>query len=112
MRCLQSKVRAEPPVQRLLTYIQSFSQSSHVSSPVQYVWGAAVADVVCGTVEKAKGMLTRNDKHRCSVDWLTEVTFRLTDAWVNKRELSTVSMRSPMRLQKVRQPTSDGGMRH
>ena len=32
------------------------------------------------------------------------MTFRLTDAWVNKREFSTVSMRSPMRLRKVSQP--------
>ena len=46
-------------------------------------------------------MLTRNETLRSSVDWLTEVTFRLTDAWLNKREFSTVSMRSPMRLRKV-----------
>ena len=48
-------------------------------------------------------MLTRNETLRSSVDWLTEVTFRLTDAWLNKREFSTVSMRSPMRLRKVGQ---------
>ncbi|KAI0730597.1 hypothetical protein C8Q76DRAFT_832983 [Earliella scabrosa] len=51
-------------------------------------------------VEKQKTTLTRNGTLRCSVDWLTEVTFRLTDAWVNKRDFSTVSMRSPMRLRK------------
>lgn len=53
-------------------------------------------------MEKQKQLLTRNDKLKCSVDWLTEVTFRLTDAWIKKREWSTVSMRSPMRIQKVR----------
>ncbi|KAI0675865.1 hypothetical protein C8Q78DRAFT_353648 [Trametes maxima] len=52
--------------------------------------------------EKQKQSLTRNDRLRWSVDWLTEVTFRLTDAWVNKRDFSTVSMRSPMRLQKFK----------
>ncbi|KAI0794573.1 hypothetical protein C8Q74DRAFT_1366004 [Fomes fomentarius] len=52
------------------------------------------------TLEKQKSTLTRNDILRCSVDWLTEVTFRLTDAWANKRDFSTVSMRSPMRLRK------------
>ncbi|KAI0364362.1 hypothetical protein BV20DRAFT_1125672 [Pilatotrama ljubarskyi] len=51
-------------------------------------------------VEKQKQLLTRNDKLKCSVDWLTEVTFRLTEAWLNKRDFATVSMRSPMRLQK------------
>ncbi|KAL1941284.1 hypothetical protein VTO73DRAFT_7496 [Trametes versicolor] len=51
-------------------------------------------------LEKQKQLLTRNDKLKCSVDWLTEVTFRLTDAWIKKREWSTVSMRSPMRIQK------------
>ncbi len=55
-------------------------------------------------MEKQKQLLTRNDKLKCSVDWLTEVTFRLTDAWLKKREWSTVSMRSPMRIQKVRTP--------
>ncbi|KAM5536579.1 hypothetical protein V8D89_009674 [Ganoderma adspersum] len=54
------------------------------------------------SLEKQKSVLTRNDKHRCSVDWLTEVTFRLTEAWANKRDFSTVSMRSPMRLQKFK----------
>ncbi|KAI0738659.1 hypothetical protein C8Q80DRAFT_255981 [Daedaleopsis nitida] len=51
-------------------------------------------------LEKQKAALTRNEVLRCSVDWLTEVTFRLTDAWINKRDLSTVSMRSIMRLRK------------
>ncbi|OSD04730.1 hypothetical protein PYCCODRAFT_1433065 [Trametes coccinea BRFM310] len=51
-------------------------------------------------LERQKQLLTRNDKLKCSVDWLTEVTFRLTQAWINKREFSSVSMRSPMRLQK------------
>ncbi|RPD53362.1 hypothetical protein L227DRAFT_581377 [Lentinus tigrinus ALCF2SS1-6] len=51
-------------------------------------------------LEKQKQLLTRNEVLRSSVDWLTEVTFRLTDAWLNKRDFSTVSMRSPMRLRK------------
>ncbi|TBU61777.1 hypothetical protein BD310DRAFT_919862 [Dichomitus squalens] len=52
--------------------------------------------------EKQKSLLTRIEKHRYSVDWLTEVTFRLTEAWIHKRDFSTVSMRSPMRLQKFK----------
>ena len=53
-------------------------------------------------VEKQKGMLTRNDSLRSSVDWLTEVTFRLTDAWLKQRDFATVSMSSLTRLQKAR----------
>ena len=33
-------------------------------------------------VEKQKSMLTRSETLKYSVDWLTEVTFRLTDAWL------------------------------
>ncbi|RDX51269.1 hypothetical protein OH76DRAFT_1505916 [Lentinus brumalis] len=51
-------------------------------------------------VEKQKLTLTRNEILRSSVDWLTEVTFRLTEAWLNKRDFATVSMRSPLRLRK------------
>ena len=47
-------------------------------------------------------MLTRNDSLRFSVDWLTEVTFRLTDAWLKQRDFATVSMSSLTRLQKAR----------
>ncbi|KAH9944958.1 uncharacterized protein BXZ73DRAFT_95950 [Epithele typhae] len=50
--------------------------------------------------EKQKDMLTRSETLKRSVDWLTEVTFRLTDAWLKQRDFATVSMRSPMRLQK------------
>ena len=46
-------------------------------------------------------MLTRNDALRSSVDWLTEVTFRLTDVWLKRRDFATVSMRSPMRQSKA-----------
>ncbi|KAH9893367.1 hypothetical protein C8Q73DRAFT_696721 [Cubamyces lactineus] len=60
----------------------------------------AMSPAEAEALEKQKQLLTRNDKLKCSVDWLTEVTFRLTDAWLNKRDFSTVSMRSPMRLQK------------
>ena len=52
-------------------------------------------------VERQKSMLTRSETLKYSVDWLTEVTFRLTDAWLKQRDFPTVSMRSPMRLQKV-----------
>lgn len=45
--------------------------------------------------------LTRNEKLKSNVDWLTEVTKRFTDAWTSGRDLLTVSMKSPMRLEKV-----------
>ena len=61
--------------------------------------------IILGAVEKQKSMLTRNETLRSSVDWLTEVTFRLTEAWINKAEFASVSMRSPMRLRKV--PSSE-----
>ncbi|KAH9851909.1 hypothetical protein C2E23DRAFT_869052 [Lenzites betulinus] len=61
-----------------------------------------VNEMLPAEVEKQKQLLTRSDKLRCSVDWLTECIFRLTDAWINKKEFSAVSMRSPMRLQKFK----------
>ncbi|OBZ73631.1 Lid2 complex component snt2 [Grifola frondosa] len=54
------------------------------------------------TLEAYKLTLTRNEKLRSSVDWLTEVTFRLTEAWSNRRDFHTVNMRSPMRLEKFK----------
>ena len=78
-------------------------QSKHVSSQSAAHARAADGDANPLPVEKQKQVLTRNETLRSSVDWLTEVTFRLTDAWLNKREFSTVSMRSPMRLRKVGQ---------
>ena len=52
-------------------------------------------------VEKHKATLAQSKKLRSSVDWLTEATFRLTDAWLNKRDFSTVSMKTITRLRKV-----------
>ena len=53
-------------------------------------------------VETYKTTLSSNVKVKSNVDWLTEVTKRFTDAWLERRDLLTVSMKSPMRLEKVR----------
>ncbi|KAI0791951.1 hypothetical protein C8Q75DRAFT_610949 [Abortiporus biennis] len=52
------------------------------------------------TMETYKNTLTRSQKLLQSVDWLTEVIFRFTDAWVNHRDMATVSMQSVMRKRK------------
>ncbi len=45
-------------------------------------------------------LATRKDM-TYSVDWLTEVVRRVSDAQKNRRSLETVNMRTPMRLEKV-----------
>ncbi|EPT02944.1 hypothetical protein FOMPIDRAFT_101265 [Fomitopsis schrenkii] len=50
--------------------------------------------------ESHKTSLTTAQKLKCSVDWLTEVTRRLTEAWVANREFTTVNMKSSMRHEK------------
>ncbi|KZT07232.1 uncharacterized protein LAESUDRAFT_758638 [Laetiporus sulphureus 93-53] len=72
--------------------------------------GDATIEVLClvqdmsseevSTLEKHRGTLTKDDTLKCSVDWLTEVMFRFTDAWLAHRDLTTVSMKNPMRVQK------------
>ncbi|GBE86744.1 hypothetical protein SCP_0906250 [Sparassis crispa] len=52
------------------------------------------------TFELCKNTLTKDKTLKANVDWLTEVTFRFTDAWLAKRDLTTVNMKSPMRLEK------------
>lgn len=52
-------------------------------------------------VESHKASLTTVSKLKCSVDWLTEVMRRLTEAWVAQREFTTVNMKSSMRHEKA-----------
>ncbi|KAJ3483064.1 hypothetical protein NLI96_g6566 [Meripilus lineatus] len=47
-----------------------------------------------------KDTLTRDEKLSHSVDWLTEVIHRFTDAWLSGRDMATVNMQSPTRLEK------------
>ncbi|KDQ61451.1 hypothetical protein JAAARDRAFT_190222 [Jaapia argillacea MUCL 33604] len=51
-------------------------------------------------LERCKRALTSRSDLQSSVDWLTEVTHRLTEAYVAKRAFSTVNMKSPMRFEK------------
>ncbi|KAI0923517.1 hypothetical protein AcV5_009037 [Taiwanofungus camphoratus] len=51
-------------------------------------------------VETYKSTLTRSEQLKCSVDWLTEVMRRFTEAWLAERDFSSVNMRSPLRLEK------------
>jgi len=53
------------------------------------------------TVENRKAKLTSRQDVRSSVDWLTEVTKRFSDAHLAGREFATVNMASPFRLEKV-----------
>lgn len=53
------------------------------------------------TVDLYKDTLTRDEKLSHSVDWLTEVIHRFTDAWLSGRDMATVNMQSPTRLEKV-----------
>ena len=53
-------------------------------------------------METVKNTLTRNEKLKYNVDWLTEAIKRFSDAWASDRDFLTVNMKLPMRLQKVR----------
>lgn len=52
-------------------------------------------------VEACKRSLTNNKKLQYSVDWLTEVIHRLSDAALAAKPLSSVTMKSPIRTEKV-----------
>lgn len=52
-------------------------------------------------VETYKSSLTRNEKLKYNIDWLTEAIRRYSDAWAAGRDLLTVNMKSPMRQEKV-----------
>lgn len=52
-------------------------------------------------MEVYKNTLTRDEKLSHNVDWLTEIIHRFTDAWLSRRDMATVNMQSPMRLEKV-----------
>ncbi len=54
-------------------------------------------------METYKTTLTRHERYKHNVDWLTEVIKRFSDAWVNGRDLLTVNMKSPLHQEKVRQ---------
>ncbi|KAJ7251328.1 hypothetical protein C8J57DRAFT_1437529 [Mycena rebaudengoi] len=51
-------------------------------------------------VEACKARLTTDKKLRSSVDWLTEVIHRFSDAALASRPLSAVNMKSPIRTEK------------
>ncbi|EAU90390.2 ZNF1 [Coprinopsis cinerea okayama7 len=51
-------------------------------------------------VEACKKGLTNDPKLRYSVDWLTEVIFRFSDAALAARPLTAVNMKNPNRIQK------------
>ncbi|THH17442.1 hypothetical protein EW146_g3363 [Bondarzewia mesenterica] len=51
-------------------------------------------------VENRKARLTARQEVCSSVDWLTEVTKRFSDAWLAKRDFSTVNMADPFRHEK------------
>lgn len=52
-------------------------------------------------VETCKNKLASNDKLRSHVDWLTEVTFRLTEKYTAKQPMKDASMKNVYRLRKV-----------
>ncbi|THG98485.1 hypothetical protein EW026_g3722 [Hermanssonia centrifuga] len=51
-------------------------------------------------LETYKTTLTRHERYKHNVDWLTEVIKRFSDAWVNGRDLLTVNMKSPLHQEK------------
>ncbi|KZT25327.1 hypothetical protein NEOLEDRAFT_1169507 [Neolentinus lepideus HHB14362 ss-1] len=51
-------------------------------------------------MERCKRTLTARTDLQSSVDWLTEVTRRMCEAYLSKRNFSTVNMKSPMRFEK------------
>lgn len=52
-------------------------------------------------METHRNTLTRNEDIKCNVDWLTEVMRRYTEARLAVRDFGTVSMKNPLRLEKV-----------
>ncbi|CAL1714076.1 unnamed protein product [Somion occarium] len=52
-------------------------------------------------METYKSTLTRNEKLKHNIDWLTEAIRRFSAAWQNRRDMATVNMQSPNRLEKV-----------
>ncbi|EPQ56118.1 hypothetical protein GLOTRDRAFT_115511 [Gloeophyllum trabeum ATCC 11539] len=51
-------------------------------------------------MERCKRALTSRSDLQSSVDWLTEVTRRMCEAYLSHRSFSTVNMKSPMRFEK------------
>ncbi|CCM01335.1 uncharacterized protein FIBRA_03384 [Fibroporia radiculosa] len=51
-------------------------------------------------MDTCKNTLTKTEALKCSVDWLTETIRRFSEAWAAGRDLATVSMKSPTRLEK------------
>lgn len=52
-------------------------------------------------VEVCKNRLASNDKLRSHVDWLTEVTFRLSEKYVAKEPMKDALMKNVYRQRKV-----------
>ena len=52
-------------------------------------------------VEACKSKLASNDKLRSHVDWLTEVTFRLSEKYLAKQSMKDASMKNVFRQRKV-----------
>ncbi|KAF7308950.1 Zinc finger protein 1 [Mycena kentingensis (nom. inval.)] len=59
-----------------------------------------LSDAEAAELEAAKTRLAPDRKSRVSVDWLTEAIHRLSTAALASRPLSTVSMKSPTRVEK------------
>ncbi|KAI0339680.1 hypothetical protein BDW22DRAFT_1486765 [Trametopsis cervina] len=52
------------------------------------------------TMETYKSSLTRSEKLKYNIDWLSEVIRRYSDAWAAGRDFITVNMKAPMRKEK------------
>lgn len=59
-----------------------------------------MSDQEVAAMETVKNSLTRNEKLKYNVDWLSEVIKRFSDAWASGRDFLTVNMKSPHRLRK------------
>lgn len=67
----------------------------------EFVFGPKVIVLTTVTVEACKRGLTDDERLRSSVDWLTEVIHRFSDAALAARSFTSVNMKSPLRTEKV-----------
>lgn len=61
------------------------------------------SDILVCIVENRKSKLTSKQELKSSVDWLTEVIRRFSEAWLQHKDLATVdiNMQDHFRLEKV-----------
>ncbi|KAJ7066423.1 hypothetical protein C8F01DRAFT_981507 [Mycena amicta] len=93
----QAVVASEPEGDMELSEqdIRGGDDTSEVLSMFDYFTDSEIAEM-----ESYKDSLTTDKNLRVSVDWSTEVIHRFSIAALNDRPFSTVSMKSPMRLEK------------